>query len=231
MIVTILVLAAVVASIGSLKFISVPYVWISMFWFLVSMFAMKLSVKSSTKAVWFNGGIVILTLGIFEAYLWFTRPPQTHFEVVSVRGAKSLSQRHPFLGVAPRTGEFIERKYYGNQLVYEASYTIDSQGLRLSPPYVESESLTCVLFFGGSYIFGFGLNDTETLPYQVGLKTNGRHRIYNFAYPRYGPHQMLSALEHNLVTDLAQCQAVHGIYGAIIDHIPRVAGFYSWTRY
>ena len=51
-------------------------------------------------------------------------------------------------------------------------------------------------------MFGAGLNDTEAMPYQVGLKTNGDYRIYNFGVNAYGPHHMLSALEHGYVENI-----------------------------
>ena len=51
-------------------------------------------------------------------------------------------------------------------------------------------------------MFGAGLNDTEAMPYQVGLKTNGEYRIYNFGVNAYGPHHMLSALEHGFVENI-----------------------------
>jgi hypothetical protein len=51
-------------------------------------------------------------------------------------------------------------------------------------------------------MFGARLNDTEAMPYQVGLKTNWDYSIYNFDVDAYGPHHMLSALDHGFAENI-----------------------------
>lgn len=46
------------------------------------------------------------------------------------------------------------------------------------------------------------VNDNETAAYQVGEMSSGNYRIFNFGFKGYGPHQMLSAIEHSLVEDI-----------------------------
>jgi hypothetical protein len=85
----------------------------------------------------------------------------------------------------------------------------------------------CILFFGGSFTFGQGLEDHETLPFLVGEKTEHRSRTYNFGVKGYGAHQMLSALQHGLVEDAIRCdqrRVSHVFYQSISDHIGRSAG-------
>ena len=46
-------------------------------------------------------------------------------------------------------------------------------------------------FFGGSFAFGFGLNDNETMPYLL-QKYLKNWKIENYGINGYGVHQMLA---------------------------------------
>ncbi len=96
-----------------------------------------------------------------------------------------------------------------------------------SPPPSNKENGKCVLFFGGSFTFGEGLNDNETMPYSVGIKMKGKYQVYNFGFHGYGPHQMLSAIEHNMVNDIISCKQKYVIYQALVTHADRSGGFLS----
>jgi hypothetical protein len=193
----------------------------------MTLFLSLTSSSSSIKALWFNLGVVIIALTIFEAYLCL----KTGEFYITVRDSNNYYRTHnDVLGYAPRNGTKItSSKYYKDELVYSVAYTIDEHGLRISPPYNKSNLVGCALFFGDSFTFGLGLNDNETLPYQVGIKSGGIYRIFNFALAGYGPHQMLSALEHNLVERIVNCDGPKfGIYQAIPEHIIRSAGLTNW---
>ena len=88
-----------------------------------------------------------------------------------------------------------------------------------------------VLFFGDSLTFGYGLNDNETLPYQVGVQSGGRYRTFNFAFNGYSPAQMLAAIEHGMVRRVVDAPPGHAYYIAIPDHVWRVAGRTAWIRH
>jgi hypothetical protein len=88
-----------------------------------------------------------------------------------------------------------------------------------------------VVFFGDSYTFGEGVNDDETFPYQVGLKTGGHYAIYNFAYSGYGPHQMLAALQDGRVERVVRCTPTHFIFFTSDFHIGRSAGLTPWDTH
>ena len=223
-----LVVAAIVISLVSLKFLPAPYIWISVWWFLVFLYATLSSRRSSIKAVWFNIGIIILAFGIFEAYLWIGRPIlaaerlQAEYRFKLNYSKDSQYTKHDFLGWIPTGDNKVKiKEYYKNELIFDAIYTIDSQGLRTSSPDTGEDDIRSILFFGGSFVFGAGLNDTETMPYQVGLKTSGDYRIYNFGVNAYGPHQMLSALEHGFAENIIKGKPTYAIYEAILDHVRR----------
>ena len=81
-----------------------------------------------------------------------------------------------------------------------------------------------MLFYGGSFTFGLGVEDHETLPYRTGIKTDGRYRVYNFGFPGYGPHQMLASVQHLLADTIAGCKPKYLIYSAMWGHVKRAAG-------
>ncbi len=66
------------------------------------------------------------------------------------------------------------------------------------------------------------------MPYIVGIKSHGTYKIYNFAFHGYGPHQMLSAIEHNLVDTIIDCKPKYAIYQALVIHVDRSAGISFW---
>jgi hypothetical protein len=143
------------------------------------------------------------------------------------------STEHDVLGYAPVPGQQSRSiKYYGEELIYDVSYTIESRGLRVSPPTDESSTYGGVLFFGGSVTFGEGVDDHRTMPYRVGVKTHGHYSIYNFGFHGYGPHHMLAALEQNVVAPVVTGTLVtHVIYQGIPAHVARSAGLSSWDQH
>ncbi len=120
----------------------------------------------------------------------------------------------------------------GNKLVFDVRYTNDSFGLRVAPPASAEHSKGTVLFFGCSYVYGEGLNDAATLPYQVGVASHGSYRTLNFGGGGYGPHQMLSALEHGLVERVVGRDSVrYAVYEAIPEHVLRAVGQVPFQRH
>jgi len=124
----------------------------------------------------------------------------------------------------------------GEQL-YDATYTIGSDGLRISSPITHhgESRQQCILFFGGSFTFGQGVEDNQTLPYLINLNSKGKYRSYNFGVQGYGAHHMLSALQHGFVETTVDCdlsQVSHVFYQAILDHVRRAVGrIDTWSRH
>jgi hypothetical protein len=114
--------------------------------------------------------------------------------------------------------------------VYDVVYSIGQDGLRISPPH-QQDATGCLLFFGDSLTFGEGVGDEQTMPYRVGVRSNRRYHVYNFAFHGYGPHQMLAQLEQGVVERTITCRPQHAIYQAIVPHIARVAGRAFWDKH
>ena len=130
------------------------------------------------------------------------------------------------LGYAPSKGRKVNsRKYVRGELVYDVTYTINDQGLRSTPQYEWQRGDLGIVFFGGSNTFGEGLDDDETLPFLVGEVSE--HNVYNFAFHGYGPHQMLSAIQHRLVDGIVRHDRIVIIDPTHHSHVARIAGLAS----
>ena len=114
-----------------------------------------------------------------------------------------------------------------NTLLKINKYTINEHGHRKTINF-DINTNECIVFFGGSIIFGQSLNDDETLPHYVSKKLNGKKKVFNFAFNGYGPHQFLSKIQNNYLDELKTCTKLDFIYLYINDHIGRVVGKRSW---
>jgi hypothetical protein len=100
----------------------------------------------------------------------------------------------PF-GKVPVAGSFSIDKRTKDEIIYQAVYTFGNDGFRVTPMQEGLHSAPRINFFGGSYMFGEGLNDDETFAYyttqvlqNVGSKNYGMHG--------WGVHNALAILEH-----------------------------------
>lgn len=221
-----LFMAPLAFSFLSLKFLPRPFVWAGLAWIGALITAMLFLHKPRLKALLFNFIFVLVILTAAEAYLTFlARGPAEYFLASSVvTEPNDWFAQDDVVGWAPKKDTRVRAtKFEYGKLLYDVIYTIDSWGLRATPPPVTKPS-ACVLFFGDSFTFGEGLQDNATLPYQVGMRSGGTYRIYNFGVGGYGPHQMLSQIESGRVRQVINCRPDYAIYTAVPDHVARVAG-------
>lgn len=112
-----------------------------------------------------------------------------------------------------------ERRRDGKRL-FASRYTIDERGRRTIPlPNLESRK-NSILFFGCSLMFGEGVNDDETLPFQVG-RLAPEHRPYNYAFNGYGPQHMLAKLQQGDIESEVAGSGRQLVYVFIDDHVKR----------
>lgn len=122
-----------------------------------------------------------------------------------------------------------------DQLIFDYSYQTDGHRRRVVPAQsIENVPRErALLFFGGSYVFGEAVNDSETLPNQLALLEPDT-RMYNYGFSGYGPGQMLARMEsRDLRPEIDEAQ-VAAIYVFIPNHVRRVIGSYSvitWSRH
>ncbi|GAB3167990.1 hypothetical protein GCM10027291_15850 [Telluribacter humicola] len=83
------------------------------------------------------------------------------------------------------------------------------------------------LFFGGSFTYGDGVSDYETLPSQF-HKQMPIYQTYNFGFLAYSPLHMLARLKHEDLTLLTSYKKGFAAYIYINDHIDRTIPATRW---
>ena len=185
------------------------------------------------------GFTLFLLAGIEVAFYYLNQQKQGHMgEVVfefttgGESGGVSFSGEHPralferddWLGYRPVPNtQVIASRKAAEELLYRVHYSIDSVGRRVTPVDPLSPHPEYILFFGGSYTFGEGVNDDQTMPYYVSALAPA-YRAYNYGAGGYGPQQMLAKLQSEDMT--AEIEEPQGmlIYTFIGEHILRAIG-------
>lgn len=115
--------------------------------------------------------------------------------------------------------------------IYRATYTIvpgtDSMGRGINRRigYVPAGTGKELVFLGCSFTFGQGLDDTATLPYQVGKMTN--LSAANLGVTGYGIHQVYQLFNEQYASNANSGRVF--IYSFLYDHILRANGLYAWN--
>lgn len=114
----------------------------------------------------------------------------------------SLFASEPRLGYAQLPDRCARHSFvYDGSPVFDVAYNTDETGNRRSV-YEAPVRDRYLAFLGCSFVFGFGLEDAETLPSLAAARAP-HHRPYNYGTFRYGPNQLLrlvrsGRLEHEL---------------------------------
>lgn len=87
----------------------------------------------------------------------------------------------------------IKKLTRSGDTVYDVVYSIGDDGFRLTPQ-AKTSTRSHVNFFGCSFMFGEGLEDTETLPYYF-HSLEQHASVKNYGMHGYGVHQALRILE------------------------------------
>jgi hypothetical protein len=224
--------STIAASFVILEFAPAPFFWLWLTW-AAALWAAIFAVHGSwRRAILFNLGIVACLLACAEAYLLtheyapriFTPGFMVPDDVLGWAPAKEMTASAIEFGPLGLFHHPVGRKS-------DTRYTIDSNGLRVAPPYRKDDLAGSVLFFGCSFTFGAGLDDNETLPYQVGVQSDGRQRTFDFAFVAYGPTQMLAAIEAGAVGRIVDTTPRYAYYIAIPHHVWRAAGRVGWIHH
>jgi len=217
---------AVVAglSVVALLWLPLPVVWISLAWAVVCAQCIP---RSRRRFLWFNVVLVLLALAAIETAL-AARPRAWHWGDYE---NAAYFDPHPDLGFVARPNQrATHQKHLGPEQLYAVAYTIDEQGLRRSNPPDKPRGGPCVLFFGGSFTFGEGLDDEETLAYRISRNRDLGLRTRNFGFHGYGPHHMLAMIQNGRVANSVDCDPRWAVYLSIHDHVFRAAGLRWWDR-
>lgn len=226
------VLTALFSADGLLDPRSVVIIWL----FDAVMLAVGLTLAlsgSPARLLDLLAGVVITAALIFAAEKVFYRlnhrppPPDAPPGPAEHREgsyANGFFQPDDLLGYTVGPGQtYTSIKKLGDELVYDVSYTIDDHSRRVTPVDDPKGRDKFILFFGGSFVFGEGLNDDETLPAQTARLARG-YRPYNYGLSGYGPQQMLAKLQSGtLPTEVSEPTGV-AVYVFIDGHVERALG-------
>jgi hypothetical protein len=218
-----------------------PLAWSAVLWAGVFAVYFRAAVGGAHRHHWLSGVAALLAVASVEGYLWIQRahsdyvvPPGVTLEGSYAKPGFFFEIPEKVLGYRPRPGVRAEaiKKYLG-KLVYDVTYTVGTDGLRITPRPV-SETETCVFYFGDSFAWGEGVADEQTAAYQNALLGAGQYRLFNFAVTGYGPHQMLTQLETGIVKKVAAAcvgKQVFAVYQTLPNNVGRVAGLGAWDRW
>ena len=154
-------------------------------------------------------------LVLIEGFLFFILNKKSIIIDNNLNYTSNIKYEKTFLGYQPKPGVHNYKIVTNGKVEVNKFYSIGKNKFRITPEInnlIKNKSLN---FFGGSFAFGFGLNDDETMPYllQNYLKN---WEINNFGINGYGVHQMLALIqrEPNILADINILMTVEG-------HIPR----------
>lgn len=184
------------------------------------------------KPVWLSISLVNLGAICFAfslAEFWFAPSITAPADVYTGEYNGDYFIDHEILGYGPQPAMVAtSKRMIDGDLIYDTAYTIDAQGRRTTPR--PSSASGAVLIFGGSFTFGEGVQDEESMPYRLGVNTGSELTVYNYGFHGYGPHQMLAALERGMVESGVNEPVTDVIYQTIPDHVYRAVGRAFWDR-
>lgn len=131
----------------------------------------------------------------------------------------------------PPDAKLTSALWIDGELAYDVLYTTDSKRRRTHPHTSSTAPREHALFFGGSYVFGTGVQDDETLPARFESASDAV-RAYNYGVAGYGPTQMLEHLRRSDFADEIPERRGKAYYLYIDHHVSRViGGLYTYTKW
>lgn len=106
--------------------------------------------------------------------------------------------------------------------LYQVLYSVDEYSRRITPMPSSPDRSRHLIFLGGSFTFGEGVENSETMPAQIAKKAL-RHHVYNYGYEGYGPQQLLGILRSPIQVQVPESQG-KAIYTFIDHHVYRAIG-------
>lgn len=114
----------------------------------------------------------------------------------------------------------------GNRLLFSVAEHLDSHGRRRTHANQDVRNKHLIIF-GGSFVYGHGLEDDETLPWLI-HQMQPFYEVYNVAKKGYGPNGILTDIyQNNFLGGINQKSGV-GMYIFIEPHFFRAIGD-MWT--
>lgn len=178
----------------------------------------KVFLKISWKKMLIIIIIIILTTAIIEIYCYSLLKKE------KINYIGNIIMYDEDLGFSTETNSSVNMaQFVGDILVYNVTYSTDKYGRRINK-HNEQEP---ILLFGGSFVFGGGLEDNETLNYF--LSEFNEYDVYNLGTSGYSTQHMLALLEQEKLFSEINKTGGKAIYLFITDHIRRNIGDSFWV--
>ena len=136
------------------------------------------------------------------------------------------------LGIRHPKEKVIRHHYYTdtNIPIYQTSYTLDQYGKRKTPLFIapNSKRNSFVVLLGGSFTFGIGVKDNETIAAYIN-KRQKAYQTYNFGVGGTAIHHSIDIINKSDFKEQISQERGIGVYIFIDDHINRVAGRGFWS--
>lgn len=133
-------------------------------------------------------------------------------------------QHDELLGYKPKSSiQTLAKLTIDGELVYDVVYSIDDYHRRISPVNHYGSRKKFALFFGGSYTFGEGVNDDETLPFYFS-EFSSQYMPYNYGFHGYGPQEMLAKLQDDKFQEEIKERTGILVYTYLNGHVDRAIG-------
>ena len=203
--------------------------------FAVSVVLIILGIRSNKnliKQFSFNVAAVLIAVGIYE--LWPVKQAEHRGTYWTGSYAQDYFGDNDLLGYGPSADSMdvssVMRFKDTEEVIYDVNYTIRN-GMRYCPNSNDTSGKFAI-FLGGSFMFGEGLNDDETIPYYYNEKSGAEYDIQNYGFHGYGPHQALAVVENKIITSevLLNASEVDVYYLFLPTHIERAKGAVSWDQ-
>ena len=211
-------------TVWKIRAVSFIFVFLGAFSFLIRRNWIKLHPNQAALSF----GIILAVGGllVLEGFAWWLNNEGVILESRIIEGAPSTTpfvQKDRLLGTKPIPNIVVSSSLVkSKQKIYEADYSFDSYGRRITPVEVADRRRKFAQFFGCSMMFGTGVNDQETLPYYFGQLAQD-YRPYNYGFQGYGPQMMLAKLEDPSIKQEVGEKTGILVYLFIDDHIDRAA--------
>lgn len=196
--------------------------------FLVVLVSFYILFLKGKRVIFANLTLVVLLVLLLEIILFFVLGMPSAFK--KDFSIPNLPENH----IARQVGMtyyadsvYHDIKLNGTDTVFDVHYSIDHLNKRITPGF-DSTKKNYALFFGCSIGFGYGLEDDQTLAYQV-QEQGESINSYNFAISGTGTNHMLAEIQYRDLSKQVAEKDGCGYYIFFWDHIYRAIG--TMTRY
>lgn len=185
--------------------------------------------KKIFKHFAFNFSAILIAILIYEVVL-----------TINTKSSDPIHYSSPYYIHKPELGYGVpdstfniratkQRKTSGDT-IYDVTYSLSS-GRRVTPNS-NNFSTKYKLFLGGSFTFGEGLNDSETLPFYFNKSASDSFNIRNYGFHGYGTHQVHTIVKNQILKDTSfiNSEGVDVYYWFINAHIFRANGYSAWDE-